>query len=645
MAGIDRTIVDWVASELQKRSEVGADGIQDITGVDVDPTGRRAACTLTIGPGGATQVDVVELATGARSRVVPDLSGAYSPRWSPSGDRVCVLADDAAGRPQAVVVAADDLAVAVAISEESGSVEMVSWSPDGRRLALVVAEPGAEISDVYGSGVVGGSSASWAPRVSPAESGRRRLVVWDLTTGASRVLGDLNAWEISWAWDDTVLVLASADAGEGAWYGAHLALVSAVDGRSLTMLSPRHQLAQPRVEPSGRRWSVLSGVASDRGLLAGEVLVATDDAQPRAIDTAGAHVTDYAWTGDAAIVFIGMAGLDTVVGRWDADSGQTTVLWKGPQSSGRHQPEVAVPAAGEPVLVMEHHDMPPTLGVVRDGAFQPVMAVDGPGPRHVLSHTGTTTQLTWTSDDGQDVQGLLTVPSTEGPHPLVVNVHGGPIAAWHDGWIGRDHHTSLLVARGYAVLRPNPRGSTGRGADWAEAVVGDIGGRDVEDVTSGVRHLVAEGLVDPSRVGLTGNSYGGYMAAWVPCVSDIFAATVSRSPVTDWRSQHFTSNLAEFDQMILTGDPMDPTSQYATRSPVDLAERISTPILLTAGALDLACPPSQAQYLHTRLVELGTETQLVIYPEEGHGVRHPDAVADQAARVIAWFERFMPSGR
>lgn len=459
------------------------------------------------------------------------------------------------------------------------------------------------------------------------------------------MLGELNAWEISWAWDDAVLVLASTAVGEGAWYGADLALVSAVDGRSLTRHSSRHQLAQPRVEPAGHRWSVLSGVASDRGLLAGDLLVATDDGQPRPIDTAGAHVTDHAWTADASIVFIGMAGLDTVVGRWDAESDETTVLWRGPQSSGRHQPEIAVPAVGDPVLVMEHHDMPPTLGSVRDGAFHPVMAIDGPGPRHVLTNTGTTTQLTWTSDDGQDVQGLLTLPSTEGPHPLVVNVHGGPIAAWHDGWIGRDHHTSLLVARGYAVLRPNPRGSTGRGAAWAEAVVGDIGGRDVEDVTSGVRHLVVEGLVDPSRIGLTGNSYGGYMAAWAPCVTDAFAATVSRSPVTDWRSQHFTSNLAEFDRLILTGDPMDPTSQYATRSPVELADRISTPILLTTGALDLACPPSQAQYLHARLAELGTETQLVVYPEEGHGVRHPDAIVDQAARSLAWFERFMPSGR
>lgn len=645
MSALDRTIVDWVASELQKRSQVGTDGIQDISGVDVDPMGRRAACTLTLGTGGATQVDVVELATGARSRLVPDLSGAHSPRWSPTGDRICLLADDDSGRTQAVVVAGDDLATTVHVSDQPGSVEMASWSPDGTHLALVVAEPGAEISDVYGSGLVAGSTASWAPRVSPAESGRRRLVVWDLDAGASRVLGTLNAWEISWAWDDAVLVLASADAGEGAWYSAHLALVSTVDGASLTMHSPRQQLAQPRVAPAGRRWSVLSGVASDRGLLAGDVLVGADDGQLHPIDTAGAHVTDHAWCGDSAIIFTGMAGLDTLVGRWDADSDETTVLWKGPQTSGRHQPEIAVSAGGDPVLVMEHHDMPPTLGSVREGAFRPVLGVAGPGPDHVVADTGVTTQLTWTSDDGQEVQGLLTVPSSDGPHPLVVNVHGGPIAAWHDGWIGRDHHTSLLVARGYAVLRPNPRGSTGRGAAWAEAVVGDIGGRDVEDLTSGVRHLVAGGLVDPSRVGLTGNSYGGYMAAWAPCVTDVFAATVSRSPVTDWRSQHFTSNLAEFDRMILTGDPMDPTSQYATRSPVDAADRISTPILLTAGALDLACPPSQAQYLHARLIELGSETQLVIYPEEGHGVRHPDAIVDQAARSLAWFERFMPPAR
>jgi dipeptidyl aminopeptidase/acylaminoacyl peptidase len=168
-----------------------------------------------------------------------------------------------------------------------------------------------------------------------------------------------------------------------------------------------------------------------------------------------------------------------------------------------------------------------------------------------------------------------------------------------------------------------------------------MGGKDVDDVVSGVEHLVEQGIADGGRVGVTGNSYGGYMAAWIPSRTDTFAAAVSRSPVTDWRSQHLTSNLREFDESFVGGDPFDPTSNYATRSPLHLHQEIRTPMLFTAGALDLATPASQAQQLHNALRKTGVPTGLVIYPQEGHGVRGRDALADQLARMLTWFETYL----
>ena len=111
------------------------------------------------------------------------------------------------------------------------------------------------------------------------------------------------------------------------------------------------------------------------------------------------------------------------------------------------------------------------------------------------------------------MEGLLTLPEGDGPHPLVVHVHGGPVCSYQDGWLGRDVHTTILVARGYAVFRPNPRGSAGRGAAFAEAVLGDMGGLDVHDILSGVDALVAAGLVDRDRVGITGQAMA---ASWQP---------------------------------------------------------------------------------------------------------------------------------
>src|SRR3712207_1060442 len=135
-----------------------------------------------------------------------------------------------------------------------------------------------------------------------------------------------------------------------------------------------------------------------------------------------------------------------------------------------------------------------------------------------------------------------------------------------------------------------------------------MGGLDVDDVVSGVQHLVDQGVADRARLGITGISYGGFMASWVPCRTDLFAASVSRSPCTDWLLQHLTSNIAEFDRRFLRGEVFDPESQYATRSPLRAADRIRTPMLLTAGLQDLATPPSQAQVLYTALRERGVET-------------------------------------
>jgi dipeptidyl aminopeptidase/acylaminoacyl peptidase len=529
-------------------------------------------------------------------------------------------------------------------SDVPGVVEYACWSPDGSRLALLVAAHGAQVSDVHGSGTneAAQGDETWRPRVLPAEGGRRSLVVWSPKQRSTQTVSELNIWEACWCGPDTLIALTSADAGEGAWYGAGLTYLP-LEGDAKPWHVGRHQLAQPSSAPDGRHWSVLAGAASDRGLLAGSLLVARHGDEAVDCDTQSTHVTDHQWIDDDRVLFTGMRGLDTVIGVVDIKRSETAVLWEGSATSGVHQPQLSgVSAGGQPLFVMEQHHTPPVLGRITDGGFKPVVDTAGPGSESVAKLTGSTSVVSWTSSDGTEVQGLLTMPDAPGPHALVVNVHGGPIAAWHDGWIARDVYTTLLAARGYAVLRPNPRGSTGRGAEYAEAILGDIGGKDVDDVTSGVDHLVDGGLVDPRRVGITGNSYGGYMSAWLPCLTDRFAASVSRSPVTDWRSQHLTSNIAEFDRIFVTGDPFDPESQYQTRSPLGLHQKVATPILFTAGAKDLATPPSQAEQMYMALRERGVDSQLVIYPEEGHGVRAPSAQMDQCARMLAWFERFMP---
>ena len=193
------------------------------------------------------------------------------------------------------------------------------------------------------------------------------------------------------------------------------------------------------------------------------------------------------------------------------------------------------------------------------------------------------------------------------------------------------------------MFEPNVRGSTGRGREFAGLVVGDMGGGDVGDMLSGLDHLVATGLADPERLGILGLSYGGFMACWLPTQDTRFKAAVALSPVTDWYSERFGSNLGAWVGDFLDGEPKPAGGQYYDRSPVLFARADRTPTLLTAGMLDRATPPGQAIEFHNALAEQGVASDVVVYPGEGHGVHSFPALIDCTTRIVAWFERHMPA--
>lgn len=387
------------------------------------------------------------------------------------------------------------------------------------------------------------------------------------------------------------------------------------------------------------------GVMSDRGVYSGDlVLIDPADGRVTAIDTGGVDVSSQHWGGEATIVFAGLRGLDTVIGRHDVGRGTTEELSILPGTCGPVLPEIAV-GVGVVACTTHGYGVPPALSVLEsDGAVRELATFAHAGTARLVAAGGTIERVGWQASDGIGIEGLLVTPPGPGPHPLVVNIHGGPAWAWRDEWTMHYSHTPLLVSRGYAVLHPNMRGSVGRGQKFVTDGLLDMGGADATDFIAGLDMLVATGRADPARIGVTGNSYGGYMAAWLVATSDRFAAAIARSPVTDWVSQHYTSNIPGFDRICLTGDPLDPQSHYRSRSPLYLADRVHTPVLLMAGAHDLATPAQQASMFHHALVEHGAESTLVIYPDEGHGVRGAAATVDQCARMIEFFDTHLAAG-
>jgi hypothetical protein len=175
--------------------------------------------------------------------------------------------------------------------------------------------------------------------------------------------------------------------------------------------------------------------------------------------------------------------------------------------------------------------------------------------------------IRWEGEDGTQIEGLLmTPPGADGPLPLIVCVHGGPTWSWGAYFSDSEPNAVLLSSAGYACLLPNPRGSIGRGHEFAQGVIGDGGGIDYRDIMAGVDHCIAEGTADPDRLGISGLSYGGYMAGWAVGQTDRFGAAVAMSVVSNYVSFHLTSEVWWYDQAILkVSGTTRPVSTWSAR--------------------------------------------------------------------------------
>ena len=605
----------------------------------------------------ASRIAVVSLDGGQVEQATAGPNSDRLPAWSPDGRRLAFLSDRAAeGRFQLFLLDAGHFGEAVAAPQVDGTVEYLSWSPDGSMILLGVAGLGADKAGAEGSGTTTAPDQdlpSWIPTVDEGvgDEDWRRAWVYDVATRETRPLSreGLNVWEAVWCGNDRIAAVISDSPDEGAWYEAPLALVDGDSGKETILYRPTDPLRQvgiPAAPPDGSRLAFVEAVCSDRAIIAGELVmldVRGGGGDPVPVDTAGVDVSHLAWRGEARLLFAGERHLDSVVCEVDVGTGQATELWRFEGSCGYWHPQAEPLGVDAFVTVADAHERAPEIFAVREGEPRTVASFDHAGTTYLRSVAGTIEPVTWPARDGLQVEGFFIRPAGEPPFPTLVWVHGGPIGRTTSMWAMGRGTVPALVSRGYGVFLPNPRGSSGRGQDFARKVVGDMGGEDAGDVLSGIDALVERGLADPRRLGVLGGSYGGFMTAWLVTQDERFAAAVSISPVTDWYSQHWTSNIGSFDRVFVGEDPSVPGGEYFRRSPVMFARNVRTPVLNTAGANDRCTPPGQAMEYHQALLEAGVESQLVIYPEEGHGVRAFPAAIDFLTRVVGWFQRHMPA--
>lgn len=254
--------------------------------------------------------------------------------------------------------------------------------------------------------------------------------------------------------------------------------------------------------------------------------------------------------------------------------------------------------------------------------------------------------VTWKARDGKELDGILISPlDGSGAAPLILTVHGGPESHYDNGWLTYySMPGQVAAAKGYAVFYPNYRGSTGRGVAFAKSSQGDPAGAEFDDLIDAIDHLIAEGVADKDKIGVTGGSYGGYATAWCSTkYTDRFAAGVMFVGISDKVSKVGTTDIPDEEYLVHARKrPWDAFDFFAERSPIRYVKQAKTPLLIMHGKDDPRVHPTQSMELFRFLKVLGqTPVRLVLYPGEGHGNRKAAARYDYNLRMLRWFDTYL----
>jgi dipeptidyl aminopeptidase/acylaminoacyl peptidase len=637
----------------------GTGAVVDATEIDVAPDGSRAVIAGVIVDElkGArrTHICLVDLQDGALRVLTHGSHADKCGKFARDGKRIAFLSDRLrAGDFQLYLLDAATGAVDAAPVVD-GCIEYLHWSPDGKRILLAVAARGADSAGRHGAiqrEPEKVANQSWLPVIHTHDecAGRRSAWIYDLAANALRQVpaSDLNLWEISWCGDSALVAIASARAEEGAWYGATLHIIDVASGTARSVYRSADQLGWVSADPSGRRVAVVEGVSSDRWCVAGDLVVL--DAQTGAVtrpSTNGADICHTRWRSANRILLGAHREFETLVLEYDVDTRVATQGWSSVDVCAPGLYVSPVPLArgvGDCVLLAEGYRRAPHILVIKQDAVRVPRSFDAGAQSQIGTWMRAVERVFWSACDGLQIQGWLLLPQGDGPFPLVMHVHGGPVASFRPQWQGRNGLSLanlMLLRRGFAIFQPNPRGSSGRGQEFARKVKGDLNGADTHDYLSGLDYLVERGIADPRRLGVWGASYGGNMTCWLITQDARFKAAVAVAPHTDQVSQHLLSNIPEFDEIFIGAKYNDAGGKHYQRSPIMHAHRTTTPTLNIAGARDRCTPPNQAMEFHNALRMSGVASALVIYPEEGHGIRNYPAVLDCAARMTGWLEEHM----
>jgi dipeptidyl aminopeptidase/acylaminoacyl peptidase len=590
------------------------------------------------------------------------------PRVAPDGSAVAFVSErDGATR---LCVLPLDGGEALVLGDAWPKITALAWSPDASQIAFVATAPhDPATARAYHDEVSGARHIRMLPFKSDADGlldGRRRqLYVIPAAGGEVRRLttGDFDVAGAAWSHDGKQIAFTARIAGpETATALSDLCIVDAASGRLTQLTNNDGPAAAPSFSHDGRDIAYFGHLHGDDagGRFDEELLlIAVDGGTPRSLSGGLGRTTGDALAGDLR------GGHAAIAPVWSADDREIIVQISDEGSTGLRA--FARDGSGtRTVLGGERHVY--DFSRAKDGTL--AFAVSTPtipnhlaliepygGERVLLDPNGWLAEKTVLAprryrpraDDGTVLDGWLIVPATttEDRPPLVVEVHGGPHAAYGATFF---FEFQVLAAQGIAVAYGNPRGSQTYGHAYANGSLGDWGGVDAADVLRILDGALELGRFDTTRIGIAGGSYGGFMTSWLLGHSDRFAAGVSMRAVNDYISEIGASDIGWFLERELQSQYADDAGRSLfERSPMRAATAMTAPLLVEHSERDYRCPIDQGEQLFTILRRLGrTETEFVRFADTGHELSRSGKPRSRVLRlrsIANWFVRHLqPAG-
>jgi dipeptidyl aminopeptidase/acylaminoacyl peptidase len=582
--------------------------------------------------------------------------------WSPSGKQIAYIGTKS-GRLNVWVMNADGSDAKQLVKSDDRETGVV-WSPDKKDIVFQQDRGGDELYDLYSVAIDGGTPVNLTktdtvsetnPRFSPdgkwlafghkmKTAPSTDLAVMDWLTRKTRVLTHENdpkqSWTVdAWSPDNRYLYAVRGDLHENSSVyrveltnggtveltpheGKELITIGGIspDGKTLLLSSTEkggyRNVALLDVESRNRRWitdtqwEAAPGDFSPDGSKFTYVLNADGRTTIHVVKAAVLAEDTELKTGE---------GINTPVGTPSSFASDGSMLFLHQDST--HAADLYVAKSGS---------APERITNVEDESIR-----DLPLPISQLVH--------YPTFDGKLISAFVWMPfnlKRDGTNPAVVLPHGGPTGQTLDSFSPR---IISLVSRGYIVIAPNVRGSTGYGVEFEKANYQDLGGGDLQDCLYGVKFLQATGYVDSKKVGITGGSYGGFMTLMaIGKAPEVWAAAVEEYGIIDWYTmlQHEDPYLQEYEKSLL-GDPVKDRAKYEAASPIKYIHNEKAPLLVLQGERDIRVPKEEAAQVVDILKSEGRTVDVVYYPQEGHGFVKQENQVDEITRIVGWFDKYL----